>query len=322
MSDIHSLPVAVLCGGIGAERKVSLLSGEAVYRALSDDGRRLNVKKIELTGRPGEIADLAGEYGAGKGLVYLALHGEYGEDGTVQAELEKAGIVYTGSDAAVSALAMDKERSKRALKAGGVPVARGFMVVKDTPEAAADAVIRRLETEGIALPVVVKPNGRGSSVGVTLVKKPKELAQALVAALAEDRAALVEEYMRGTEITVSVLDGTALPIVELAPKQEFYDYQAKYLVDTTEYYCPARFDAAKTAEIQRLAVSAWRALGLRDAARIDFIVGADGMIALEANTLPGMTSHSLLPKAAGVDGLDFAGLCWRICEIAARRINR
>lgn len=326
MNDLQDLPVAVLCGGVGAERKVSLVSGESVYQALAaapDGTLRPNVRKIELTGAKEEIAALREVYGAGRGVAFLALHGEWGEDGTVQAELERQGIVYTGSDAKASALAMNKQAAKSALQAAGVPVAAGFMVAKGSPEATAAAVRERLAREDVALPVVVKPNGRGSSVGVTILRDWAGLEAALAAALAEDQAALIERYVHGTEVAVGVLDGQSLPIVELAPKQEFYDYQAKYLADTTQYFCPARLDAATTAKVRGLAETGWKALGLRDAARIDFIVGtgedAGKLICLEANTLPGMTSHSLLPQGARGAGMDFSTLCWKIVELAARR---
>lgn len=333
MNDLQDLPVAVLCGGVGAERKVSLVSGESVYKALAtapDGTLRPNVRKVELTGAQEEIAALREVYGGGRGVAFLALHGEWGEDGTVQRELEAQGIVYTGSGAAASALAMNKQAAKRALKAAGLPVADGFMVAKDVsgaPDvtAATTAAVRgRLAQENIPLPVVVKPNGRGSSVGVTIVREEAALGAALAAALKEDQTALVERYVYGAEIAVSVLDGKALPIVELAPKEEFYDYEAKYLTDTTRYYCPARLDAATTAKIQKLAETGWRALGLRDMGRIDFIVGkgqdAGRLICLEANTLPGMTSHSLLPQAAHGAGMDFPALCWKIVALAARRL--
>ena len=326
MDELRDTPVAVLCGGIGAEREVSLISGEAVYQALAtqpDGSKRANVKKIILTGATDEIAALKAEYAAGRGIAFLALHGEYGEDGTVQRELEKHGIIYTGSDAAGSALAMDKSASKRTFSAHQVPVAAGFTVDKNSPAATASAVLEKMKAEKIALPVVVKPNGRGSSVGVTIVRDAEQLPGALEAALKEDTSAIVEQYVHGTEITVSLLDGEPLPIVELVPQQEFYDYQAKYLADTTQYFCPARLDEATTEKVRRLAVAGWNALGLRDMARIDFIIGSENdagrIIAIEANTLPGMTSHSLLPKAAGAAGMDFATLCWKIVELAKRR---
>ncbi|MDR0868809.1 MAG: D-alanine--D-alanine ligase [Planctomycetota bacterium] len=307
--DLTALKIAVLCGGVGAERDISLISGDAVFQALAQAGS--GVVKIDLTDRR-----LPPQLGA-VDLAFLTLHGEFGEDGEAQKLLDQAGIFYTGSGADASALALDKFAAKERLRAAGVPVADGFLARRG-----ADLAAIARQARDLALPVVVKPNARGSSVGVTIVRDGDELAAALAKAWQFDGAALVEKFIGGIEIAAGLLDGEPLPLVEIVPATGFYDYQAKYFAETTEYRCPARLSATQTARAQTYAAQTWNALGLRDFARIDLICDNDGATVLEANTLPGFTPHSLLPKAAAVAGWDFPALCWRIVEIAMRKKGR
>lgn len=300
-----NLEVVVLCGGVGSEREVSLESGEAVARALTLAG--LHVVKKDLTGDPEEIRQLQGQ------VAFLALHGEYGEDGQVQQLLEARGLPYTGSDPKASALAMDKDQAKYAFVAAGLSVAK--WVVLDTAENA----VEKVASAGMQYPVVVKPNSRGSSVGVAIVKEAVSLSAAVENALAVDSRVMVEGYIKGRELTIGVLDGRALPVLELVASNEFYDYEAKYLSDKTRYICPAPLEEPISELCRTLAQKAYRALGMRDMARIDFILSDGIPYVLEANSIPGFTSHSLLPKAAHTAGIDFPSLCRKLVTLAWNR---
>lgn len=308
---IRELPadvrVSVLCGGVGGEREVSLDSGESVYEALAGAG--VNVRKVILSGDNRELAGLDCD------VAFLALHGEYGEDGQVQAELERLGVPYTGSGVEASALAMDKHESKKCFAAYGVPVAPWVLVERADDHAA------KLRAAGLDFPVVAKPNSRGSSVGVSIVRDENSLAHAVAMALENDTLALLEAFIAGRELTVGVLEGRALPVLELAAEKEFYDYEAKYISNSTRYICPAPLEPEIYRQAQDYAERAFAALGLRDMARIDFMLAGEQLFALEANSIPGFTSHSLLPKAARESGLDFAQLCLRLAALAWNRGN-
>ena len=247
---------------------------------------------------------------AGTDAVFLALHGTYGEDGTVQRQLDLLGVPYTGCDAEASRVAFDKVLTKQACVAAGVPTAR-FLVVNSaaTPWPA-----------GWQPPVVLKPVRQGSSVGLQFVEEVAQWPAALAASIQFDSEVLVEEKIVGRETTVGILAGTALPVVEVRPKQGVLDYQNKYTPGATEYFCPADFDAATTQKIQAAALGAFHAVGGRDYARVDVMVRPNGdPVVLEVNTLPGMTATSLLPKAAAVIGLNYAQLCHRMVELALLR---
>lgn len=302
---MEHLRVVVLCGGVGSEREVSLESGEAVTQALRSAG--FAVAKQELKGEAGEIDRLDAQ------VAFLALHGEYGEDGQVQELLEKKGIPYTGSDPKASALAMDKNQAKHAFAGAGLNVAK-WIVAGDT-----ETLEQRLLAGGLSLPVVVKPNSRGSSVGVSIVREAGQLKDAVAKALEVDRLAMIEEYLAGRELTVSVVDGKALPVLELVAANEFYDYQAKYQSNDTRYLCPAPLEDAVSALCRKQAEIAFHALGMRDVARIDFILCGEKPYILEANSIPGCTSHSLLPKAAQTDGISFPELCGKLVGLAWSR---
>lgn len=308
MTLLTDLKIAVLCGGVGAEREISLISGDAVAQALSQTSN--NIQKIELTGVESEIADLRCD------VAFLALHGEFGEDGTAQTFLEKHGVLYTGSNPQVSALAMNKNATKEKLSAHNLPLANGICV---TRAETLDEIKKLLAEKKLTLPLVVKPNNCGSSVGVSMVRAENEFAAALNNAFILTENVLIEEYVDGRELTVGLLNGKALPIVEMATKKGLYDYQAKYFEDSTEYFCPAKLTDAQTQMVQNYAVQAWNVLGLRDLSRIDFMLAENRAVILEANTLPGFTPHSLLPKAAASAGINFAELCWEIVGLAIKR---
>jgi len=292
--------VCVLLGGPSAEREVSLRSGAAVAGAL------------RLLGWQVDEVDPVGRWSlpAGTDAVFVALHGTYGEDGTVQEELERLGVAYTGCGVEASRLAFDKVRTKERLVAAGVPTAPHVVITR------ADAPW----PEGWEPPLVVKPVRQGSSVGLRFVDERGGWTDALVECLRHDTEALVERRILGREVTVGVLDGRALPVVEVRPRSGAYDYRSKYTAGETEYLCPAPFDDAVTARLQAAGLAAFQAVGGRDYARVDVMVGEGGEpFVLEVNTLPGMTETSLLPKAAAAAGIPFPELCSRMVDLAMRR---
>jgi D-alanine-D-alanine ligase len=296
------LRIAVLLGGPSAEREVSLRSGAAVAGALRSRGH--DVAEV----------DPVGDWSLSEGteVAFLALHGTYGEDGTVQAELEHRGVPYTGCGVEASRVAFDKVATKERLVQAGVPTAPHVVI---TDPAAPWPT-------GWNPPVVLKPVCQGSSVGLHFVGDPAEWPAALQSSLAHDARVLVEERIVGREVTVGILEGRALPVVEVRPRSGAYDYRSKYTSGATEYLCPAPFDAAVTERLQRAAMDAFAAVGGRDYARVDIMVRDGGEpVVLEVNTLPGMTETSLLPKAAAAAGLDFAGLCERMVNLALARAS-
>ncbi len=298
------LNIAVLLGGPSAEREVSLRTGSSVAAALRSLGHTVH----EIDPVPGNLA-----LPARTGVVFLALHGTYGEDGLVQRELDVLGVPYTGCDAVASRVAFDKVLTKLACLRDGVPTAE--FAVLHSANAAWPA--------RMSVPAVIKPVRQGSSVGLRFVDSKEQFPAALEAALAHDTEALMEECIVGRETTVGILDGVALPVVEVRPKQGSYDYTNKYTAGATEYFCPAEFSTETTSAIQLAALGAFKAVGARDYARVDVMVRADGSpVVLEVNTLPGMTSTSLLPKAAAAHGLDYPALCQRMVDLALRRAGR
>jgi D-alanine-D-alanine ligase len=298
------LNITVMLGGPSAEREVSLRSGAAVAGALRSLGHEVH----ELDPRDGSWA-----LPAGTDVVFLVLHGTYGEDGTVQRRLEELGALYTGCDAEASRIAFDKVLTKQRCQAGGVPTAE-FLVVNSAGAPFPKA---------FRPPLVVKPVRQGSSVGLQFIERPGDWPGALAEALKFDSEVLVEEKIAGRETTVGILGGEALPVVEVRPKTGSYDYGNKYTAGRTEYFCPADLDAASTGRIQAAALGAFRAVGGRDYARVDVMVRPNGEpVVLEVNTLPGMTETSLLPKAAAAAGLNYAQLCQRMVELALERNGR
>jgi D-alanine-D-alanine ligase len=298
---MEKLTITVMHGGPSAEREVSLRTGSAVARALRSVGHEVH----ELDPKTPDWV-----LPARTDVVFLALHGTYGEDGTVQQQLDKLGVAYTGCDANASRIAFDKVLTKQRCVDAGVPTPK-FIVV-DAPSVP--------WPRGWQPPVVVKPVRQGSSVGLQFVERVADWADALREAFRYDTQLLVEERIDGCETTVGILNGAALPVVEICPKQGTYDYRNKYTAGATEYFCPAPIDRAITERIQAVAMRAFQAIGGRDYARVDVMVRANGEpLVLEVNTLPGMTETSLLPKAAAAAGLSYEALCQRMVELALKR---
>jgi D-alanine-D-alanine ligase len=293
--------ITVMLGGPGSEREVSLRSGAAVAAALRSRGH--TVHELDPQSPGWKLA-------AGTEVVFLALHGMYGEDGTVQAELERLGVAYTGCDAAASRIGFDKALSKEKFVAAGVPTARSLVL----------AAAKTPWPMGWNPPLVIKPVRQGSSVGLQFVDRVGQWPAALAEALRHDTQVLIEEKISGRETTVGVLAGQALPVVEVRPKSGVYDYQTKYSSGATEYLCPAPFDAAMTSRIQAAGLAAFQAIGGRDYGRVDVMVRDKGdPVVLEVNTLPGMTETSLFPKAAAAAGIGYAELCERMALLALNR---
>jgi len=307
-------PVVVVYGGPSEERAISLESGAAVADALEGEGWPVRQLVID------ECIDpfVDGIRAAGE-IAFLVLHGRYGEDGGVQGTLERAGVAYTGSGPAASRSAMNKATSKRKFQAEGVNTPKYHIAKKilaaDTREALREA--------GLRCPLVVKPVASGSSIGVTIVREEAKLEAALEEAREYGDEVLVESLVEGREFTVGVLEEEALPVVELLPAGEFYDYSAKYEDAGTRYVCPAELGAGESDELKEIGLAAFRALGARDFGRVDLMLTADGRASvLEVNTIPGFTSHSLLPRAAAAAGVPFGELVGRIARLAARRQGR
>jgi D-alanine-D-alanine ligase len=292
--------VAVLYGGDSAEREVSLATGSAVLEALQSKG----VDTHAWDPAENSITALAE---AGFDRVWIALHGPGGEDGAVQGALQWLGLPYTGSGVMASALAMDKVRSKRVFDAAGIPTP-DYAIVRNRSHAV-------LAAEDFGFPLIVKPSCQGSSVGMTKVFEADDLNAAVDLALGYDDVAIIEPCIIGDELTVGILQGEALPSIRIETPRVFYDYRAKYESDRTIYHCPGTKSADEEALYATLALAAFAEIGCSGWGRVDFMSGADGQpLVLEVNTVPGMTSHSLVPMAAQKVGMDFAELCWRILE--------
>ena len=299
--------IAVLLGGTSAEREVSLQSGKAVLEALLNQG--YNAHPVDPKEYP--VANLKND---GFDRVFNILHGRGGEDGTMQGLLEQIGLPYTGCGVMASALTMDKMRTKMLWKAFGLPVAEMEVVTRETfNNLNSEEVVARL-----GLPLMVKPSLEGSSVGLTKVKTVEALKSAVEFALKFDNTILIEEWLAGDELTVPVLDGKVLPAIRIVPEGEFYDYEAKYISDNTQYFCPAGLMPEREQELALLVKRAYDAVGCRGWSRIDVMCDSKGNFRLvEVNTNPGMTSHSLFPKSAATVGISFEQLVVKILELSA-----
>lgn len=296
--------VAVMFGGTSAEREVSLKSGAAVLKALQAQGidaHAFDPKDQPLSALESQAFD----------RVFIVLHGRGGEDGTMQGALQLHGIPYTGSGVLGSALAMDKIRCKFLFSAHGLPTAPFRVAQKGEP---IDYAAMLAELNG---KVMVKPANEGSSIGMSAATTPAELEQALALAFDYDAAVLVEQWINGREFTVSMLDGQALPVIEMRTPRAFYDYEAKYQSNSTEYLCPAPITAEQTASLQQAAMAAFKAVGAKGWGRVDAMLDSDGQFRLlEVNTVPGMTEKSLVPMAARAAGYSFEQLVAKILEQA------
>jgi D-alanine-D-alanine ligase len=296
--------VAVMLGGRSSEREVSLDTGAAVLKALRTNG----VDAHAWDPAEKSIAQFAN---TGFDRVWIALHGPGGEDGAIQGALQWLETPYTGSGVMASAIAMDKVRSKHLFRAAGIPTP-DYAVIRSRADASVAA-------EKLGFPLIVKPSGQGSSVGMSKVLERGELNNAVDIALQYDANALLECCITGEELTVAVLQGRALPSIRIVTPRVFYDYRAKYESERTQYICPGTSGDAQEQKYADLALAAFDELGCTGWGRVDLMADADGKaLVLEVNTVPGMTSHSLVPMAAREDGIDFNELCWRILETSFR----
>ncbi|MCT4781812.1 MULTISPECIES: D-alanine--D-alanine ligase [Exiguobacterium] len=305
------MKVAVLYGGVSGEREVSLTSGKGMIEALKERGHEVVAIDFHPE-RANELLSLEAD------VVLSALHGKYGEDGRVQSLLEMANLPYTGSGVLASALAMDKARAKIIFAAAGIRVARDVLV--ESP----DQVDAKVAEWGGEFPCVVKPAQEGSSNGLTIAMDETMLRDGIAKAFECDTAVLVEQYIKGRELTVPVIGNfgheEALPVIEIIPKNEFYDYESKYTEGGSVHVCPAELPDALTGEVQRAAVLAHQALGCAGYSRSDFLVSEDGLAyILETNTLPGMTPLSLFPDSARAVGISYGELLERFIALALEK---
>lgn len=308
--------IGVLMGGCSSESEISLKSGKAVFEALTNAGCDAAALKITTTDPDEILAQIAL---AQIDIAFLVLHGKFGEDGTIQTILEKAGIAYSGSGPQASRLAMDKASTQMLVQKAGIKVPDFFILdKKDQPHA-----LKFLENFG-GCPLVVKPSCEGSSIGITIVHHSQDFLPALGAAFEFGERILVDRYIQGKEVTAAVLGTEALPLVEIRPRGKFFDFSSKYQKGMSDYIVPAEIDANTTGHIQAMAQKVFQLIGCRDMARADFIVDQNNQAYfLEINTIPGFTSTSLLPMAAGHKGLNFTDLCLKIAGFAcARRVRQ
>ena len=307
MSQFDPGKVAVLMGGASAEREVSLMSGQGVLQAL----RSLGVDAHAFDPAERDLAELRRD---GFARCFIALHGRFGEDGTVQGALEMLGLPYTGSGVMASSIAMDKVMTKRLWQAQGLPTPAHVVLPGEVlPTDQLGAVCRQL-----GLPLIVKPPHEGSSIGVSKVTQSDQLAPAVQLAARYDAEVLCEAFIEGDEVTCPVLGSGAqahtLPVVRIQAPQGAYDYQNKYFTDVVKYHCPSGLPAAEEAEMSRIVLAAYRALGCRGWGRADLMIRASDRqpFLLEINTSPGMTSHSLVPMSARAAGIDYPALCMAV----------
>lgn len=292
--------VAVLMGGPSAEREVSLRSGAAVAKALRSLGA--NVTEVDVQGPDFLVPE-------GADLAYIMLHGTFGEDGQIQTILEERGIPYTGEGVIGSQVAFDKILSKERFDEAGVPTPAWKRLVPG-------------QSVEDAAPFVIKAPKQGSSVGVHIIKDTADVPAALTDCFQFGDEVLFEEFCTGRELTIGILGGEALPIIEIVPNEGFYDYAHKYTKGASQYHVPAPIGPEATERVQAVALDAYKALGLEVYARVDVLLKEDGSpVVLEINTIPGMTETSLLPKAAGAVGIDFPTLCDRIADLSLKRFS-
>jgi D-alanine-D-alanine ligase len=303
MAAMKILKIAVLMGGSSAEREVSLRSGTAVANALAAGGAKV---------MPIDVKDSSFTMPTNVDVAFLALHGTFGEDGTLQRMLENRGVTYTGSGPDASARAFDKIAAKKAFLVAGIPTPKYEVFDREHTDLA------RLAQLGF--PLVVKPSRQGSSVGISIVQAEGDLEEACRIAWHYDNHLLVEQFIAGRELTVGILDGRALPVIEIRPKHDFFTYEAKYTKGQTDYLVPAPLDKSLESQVKALALRAHDCLGCRDFSRVDFMLAEDGgPLVLEVNTVPGFTETSLVPKAAHAAGIEFPDLCARLVHLAMAR---
>jgi len=302
--------IGILMGGWSPEREISLRTGRAVEKVLGEAGYKVlafDLQPFSLTETMQKIVKKGIE------VIFLALHGPGGEDGCIQGLLELMEIPYTGSGVLASALAMNKHLSKKIFASQGIL----------TPRCQLFSFQDRNRKIFLPLPVVVKPNGQGSALGVSIAEQPEEIEKALNLAFKYDQWVLVEEYIAGKEISVAILEGNPLPVIEIVPKTRFYDYEAKYSSGMSDHIIPARLPEEQQHQAQEIARAAFHSLGCEGVARVDLIVAPGGEIyVLEINTIPGMTETSLLPEAARAAGISFLNLVEKLLENALQRSRK
>lgn len=350
---LDRLNIAVLMGGLSSEREISLSTGRQVMQGLDKNrykvfgvdaglwtGTRMKrqqgaLESVEAVGLASKLLmqetellgmdALLGVSSIRPDLVFVALHGRFGEDGCVQGLLEILGLPYTGSGVLASALAMDKSMSKAVMASAGITVPDSFELSRsDLRTVDSDMQSVMVQAGDLGYPLIVKPSRQGSTIGMTRVFQEDTLVDAVREAAKYDDLVLVEKLIEGIELTVSVLGNQqpeALPVIEIVPAAGFYDYKAKYTPGATEEIVPARIDARATETVQELAVNAHRALGCRGASRVDFIYDGHEFYALEVNTIPGMTPTSLLPRAAEAAGISFSSLLDRLVDLALEDVE-
>ncbi|MDP8230563.1 MAG: D-alanine--D-alanine ligase [Candidatus Gorgyraea atricola] len=311
--------VGVLMGGPSSEHDISIKSGKAVCKALLNEGMdAVPIELVELgqaqamNGYREEARRLIQSYNIE--IAFIALHGGFGEDGAIQELLEEMHIPYTGSKVSASKLGIDKIGSRNIFKRHNIPMPRYAAINKAVLDKALDP---RVYFKELGTPLVIKPSHEGSSIGLTIVDSEKDFRRALEDAFKYSEDVLIEEYVRGREITVGIFDERPLPVVEIVPKKRFFDFEAKYKKGLTEYRVPAEIEKRKYAESQKIALMAHKALAARFFSRVDMILSEKGVpVVLELNTIPGLTEMSLLPKAARSSGIDFQKLVLKITESA------
>ena len=293
-------------GGPSSEREISLKSGRAVYDALS--GSKYQPFAIDVVDEWEEAL-----FQVKPSVAFIALHGKFGEDGTVQSILEEMKMPYTGSGVIASRLAIDKIASRKIFETAGIPVPKYAIIKKPSHE---------FNEKSIGFPMVVKPSLQGSSIGLTIIDNKSQINKAMDLAYVFDEDIIVEEFIKGDELTVGILDEKPLPVIKIVPNRKFYDFKAKYLSNQTEYLVPAPIEPSDYKKTQELALAAHKALGCKDFSRVDMILGEDGVLrVLEVNSIPGLTAASLLPKSAAVVGLSFRDLCVKIIELALKNAS-
>ena len=311
MSLHSSLQVGVLLGGCSSEREISLKTGQAIAQALAETG--FCVEKIDVQSEnPIHVTEQIRPYNID--VAFIALHGAFGEDGRIQSILESLDIAYTGSGPKASELAFNKKQTQNFLKNHGVTIP-SYVIVTEQDFLRDKGLI----LESIKLPAVVKPTCEGSSIGVSIVRSEDKLEEALINALQFNQEVIIEQFILGREMTVGIIDQHALPIVEIVPRHDFFDFEAKYQKGMTDYVVPAEVSAERTEKIQTQAKKVHDLIGCVDLSRVDFIVTDDAAYVLEINTVPGFTETSLVPKAAEHAGITFNQLCTQLVDLAYAR---
>lgn len=338
--------IALIVGGISSEREVSLTSGRAILNALRENGHKVKVidpiygskdtseeiifkdivsaeyptyetmQKLLKESKKKVLECINSELFDDIDIAFLGLHGKYGEDGRIQSLLDLRGIKYTGSDILSSAIAMDKNITKMVFRNHRISTA-DWVVIKKQEKYNIDEILRK-----ISLPFVIKPNDEGSTVGLTIVKNESHIDEGIKLAFKYTDKIMIEKYIKGRELTVSIVGDIAYPLIEIRPKEGFYDYHHKYTKGMTEYVCPAEVSEKVSEKTQKLALKAYHSLGCSVYSRVDFLLDDDEELhCLEVNTLPGMTELSLVPKAVKVKGMEFNELIENIIELSIKNFN-